>query len=274
MAMRAVDIPTSIVQRFFRIDGIRKAMLMAFNLFISIIPLIIITFAYVSRVRRRISLSQVFNEQFHLHGETAAVVIRAFPPTYNIIKIASIIAIVSFALGGIDVGSVFQTTFADAWGVPRLRGWRGSARGVIWFVMVFATFGLSQILQRIPAKNGPLLYAVTVPIVMVMNYVFWLVTPRLLLDKPLAWRDLRPGAILGMLASTALWVASQIILPGWFSWYGTGFGGVGIALALLSWTYVVSIVWVIIVVISAIMWERSAPLDEVVDLVEPDIVDI
>ena len=269
VALRAVSLPTSIVQRFFRIEGIRKAMLMAFNLFISTIPLIIIAFAYLSRLRRRISLSQVFIEQFHLHGQTASVISQAFPSTYNIIKVASIIAIVSFALGGFDVASVFQSTFADAWGVPRLRGWRGPARGAVWFVTVFATFGLSQILQRIPAKNGPAFYLVTVPIVMVMNYLFWLITPRLLLDNHLACRDLRPGALLGMLASTALWALSQIILPGWFTWYGTGFGGVGIALALLSWTYVVSIVWVVIVVTSAIMWERSAPIDDVVALIDP-----
>jgi uncharacterized BrkB/YihY/UPF0761 family membrane protein len=101
-----------------------------------------------------------------------------------------------------------------------------------------------------------------------MNYAFWLITPRLLLDKDLAWRDVRPGAILGMIASTVLWILSLVILPGWFSWYGQGFGGVGIALALLSWTYVVAIVWVVIVVISAIMWERSASIDDVVDLAD------
>ncbi len=66
--------------------------------------------------------------------------------------------------------------------------------------------------------------------------------------------------------STALWILSLAILPGWFSWYGRGFGGVGIALALLSWTYVVSIVWVVTVVIAAVLWERNAPLDDVVDL--------
>ena len=83
-AVRAINIPTSIVRRFFQIDGIRKAMLMAFNLFISIIPLMIIAFALFSRIRNRISLSQVFVEQFHLHGETAQIVRGAFPPTRNI----------------------------------------------------------------------------------------------------------------------------------------------------------------------------------------------
>src|SRR4051812_3224313 len=63
IAMRAISIPTSVVRRFFGIDGIRKAMLMAFNLFISVIPLVIVAFALVSRVRNRISLSQVFIEQ-------------------------------------------------------------------------------------------------------------------------------------------------------------------------------------------------------------------
>ena len=274
IAIRAISIPASIIRRFFQIDGIRKAMLMAFNLFISILPLMIITFALVSRVRNRISLSQVFIEQFNLRGETAAVVRGAFPPTRNIIKVASVIAVGSFALSGFDVASVFQRTFADAWNVKHYRGWRGPVRGAVWFVLVFATFAFGQLLQRVPAKHGAWAYALSIPIVLVMHYWFWLLTPRLLLDKPLAQRDLRPGAILGMIGSTGLWALSLVILPGWFSWYGRGFGGVGIALAMLSWTYVVSIVWVVIVVISAVMWERSAPIDSVIQVSDADRLDV
>lgn len=65
-------------------------------------------------------------------------------------------------------------------------------------------------------------------------------------DKRLPRRKLRPGAILGAVGSTALWALSLVILPSWFSWYGRGFGGIGIALAPLSWIYVISIVWVAI----------------------------
>jgi len=42
----------------------------------------------------------------------------------------------------------------------------------------------------------------------------------------------------------------------------------------LSWTYVVSIVWVVIVVIAAIMWERSAPIDEVVEVSDADTLKV
>ena len=266
IALRAINIPTSIIRRFFQIEGLRKAMLMTFNLFISVIPLMIFAFAFVSKVRDSISLSQVIIEQFHLKGETARVMLEAFPRTGNILKVASVIAVGSFALGGFDVASVFQHTFSDAWNTKPLKSWRGPLRGAIWFAAVFATFVFGLLLQRIPAKRGDVFYFVCVPIVMVMNYWFWKITPRLLLDKRLMSRDLRPGAILGMIGSTILWALSLVILPGWFDWYGRGFGGIGIALAMLSWTYVVSIVWVVIVVISAIMWERSAPIDEVTDL--------
>ena len=266
IALRGISIPTAIIRRFFQIEGIRKGMLMAFNLFISIIPLMIIAFALASRVRNRISLSQVFIEQFHLRGETAVIVRGAFPPTRNVIKVASFIAVGSFALSGFDVASVFQRTFADAWNVKHYKGWRGPVRGGAWFAIVFATFAFGQLLQSVPARHGAWSYIAVVPVVLVMHYWFWLMTPKLLLDKPLDSKDLRPGAILGMIGSTILWVLSLVILPGWFSWYGRGFGGIGIALAMLSWTYVVSIVWVVIVVISAIMWERSAPIDDVVDV--------
>ena len=268
IAMRAISIPTSIIRRFFQIDGIRMSMLMAFNLFISIIPLAIIGFAFVSRFRDRISLSRVFNEQFDLKGETAQIVIDAFPKTSNVMKIASVIAIGSFAISGFDVAANFQRTFADAWNAKRIRGWRGPLRGFVWFVLVFATFAFGQLLQRGPSKYGGGAYFISIPIVALMNYWFWQVTPRLLLDKKLDSSDLRLGAILGMIASTVLWVLSLFILPGWFSWYGRGFGGVGIALALLSWTYVVSIVWVFIVVVSAVMWERSATVDEVEEVAD------
>jgi uncharacterized BrkB/YihY/UPF0761 family membrane protein len=272
VAMRAISIPTSVVRRFFGIDGIRKAMLMAFNLFISILPLMIIVFALVSRVRDRISLSQVFIEQFHLHGTTAQIVRGAFPPTQNIIQVASVIAVASFALSGFDVSSVFQRTFAEAWNVKPFKGWRGPLRGGAWFVLVFATFAFGQLMQRIPARQGWWGYGISLPVIVVMNYWFWAMTPRLLLDKPLAKADLRPGAILGTIGSTALWILSLVILPGWFDWYGRGFGGVGIALAMLSWTYVVSIVWVVIVVISAVMWERSAPIDDVVAVADAEVL--
>lgn len=269
LANRAISVPTLTVRRFFAISGIRKANLLAFNLFICVVPLTILLFAAIAPTRRHLDLGQVMVEQFRLHGVTADVMRDAFPPNSGILRVASVIVVVSFAVSGFDVGSIFERTFAEAWGVAPYGGWRGALRGGFWFVLVFGTFGLSQFLQGIPARHGRPLYLAVIPVILVMNYLFWLITPRLLLDKELDPPDLRPGAIMGMIASTVLWRLSAVVLPGWFDWYARGFGGVGVALAMLSWTYVVAIVWVVIVVASSAYWERTATVEEVLEATEP-----
>jgi len=266
LAARVISIPTATVRRFFEIEGIRKANVLAFNLFICVIPLTIMLFAALSSVRRNISIGQVFVEQFHLRGETATVARNMFAPNNRIIKVSSVIVVVSFAISGFDVASILEKTFAQAWRVKPLGNWRGPLRGGVWFTLCFAVFGLSQALQHLPRARGPALYVVTLPIMLVSNYLFWLVTPPLLLDKRLDRADLQPGALLGGVASTGLWIASALILPGWFDWYGRGFGAIGIALAILAWTYVVTITWVVIVCAAAIWWEHQATVEEVLAL--------
>lgn len=269
---RAISIPTLTVRRFFEIDGLRKANLLAFNLFICVVPLTIMLAAAVASVRTNISLGQIMVEQFHLQGPSEATVRELFPPTQAIVRVTSIIVVASFAIGGFDVASIFERTVAEAWGVERLGGWRGPVRGAAWFVLVFASFGLSQLLLALPARHGRPFYIAVVPVILLMNFLFWLVTPRLLLDKDLDWADLRPGAVMGMIASTVLWRLSVIILRSWFDWYGRGFGGFGIALAMLTWTYVVAISWVAIVVAASAYWERTATVDEVLEATDPDVL--
>lgn len=275
LAVRMISIPTSTVRRFFEIDGIRKANVLAFNLFICVVPLTIMLFAALSSVRRNISIGQVFVEQFHLRGETARISRSMFAPNNRIIRVSSFIVVVSFAISGFDVASILEKTFAQAWRVKPLGTWRGPVRGGIWFTLCFSVFGLSQAMQHLPSGRGPVLYVATVPIMLAGNYLFWLVTPRLLLDKRLDHSALQPGAVLGAVASTGLWVASALILPGWFDWYGRGFGAIGIAMAILAWTYVVTITWVFTICAAATWWEHSAPVDEVLateDAVTEDAV--
>lgn len=268
LANRAISIPTLTVRRFFDISGVRKANLLAFNLFICVIPLMVLLFAAIATARRHLDLGQIMVEQFRLDGPTADIMRDAFPPNRGILRVASVIVVLSFAISGFDVGSIFEKTFAEAWGVKPYGGWRGAVRGGFWFIMVFASFGLSQFLLGVPVRFGRPYYGAVIPIILVMNYWFWLITPRLLLDKDLDPPDLRPGAVMGMIASTALWRLSAEILPGWFDWYGRGFGGIGIALAMLSWTYVVAIVWVLIAVASSAYWERTATVEEVLEATE------
>lgn len=264
---RAISVPTLMVQRFFSIDGLRAAMLMAFNLFICVVPLTIILFAWLSFGKANMTLGDVMVRHFRLTDEAARLVSHLVPTNQRILKVASVITVLSFAISGFDVANAFQKMFASAWRVKPIQGWRGSARGGVWFVLVFLVFLASQMLNIVPTRVGWIGYILIVPIVAVLQFGLWLVTPRLVLDRDLDFPDLKPGAIFGMIGGTLLWGSMYFVLPSWFDWYGRGFGGIGIALAMLSWTYVVTIVWVVIVVAGAAYWERTATVEEVLELV-------
>jgi uncharacterized BrkB/YihY/UPF0761 family membrane protein len=263
LANRAVAIPTLTVRQFFRIDGLRKAALVAFNLFLALVPLTMIAFAFLSSHRRNFGLGEVMVRQFGLHGTAARVVLSTFPANVSVLKVASAITIISFALSGFDVASAIQTTFAEAWDSPVRKGWRSSLRGAGWFVLVFVQFGALHLVHRMASVHGVPALAVTIPFALLTGYLLWLVSPMLMLHQPVRPDSLRPGAVLGAVATAGLWIASRIVLPGWFDWYSRGFGAMGVALALLSWAYVVAIVWVLVIVATWAYWQHTMPEKEI-----------
>ena len=262
MANRALGVPVLTVRRFFAISGTRKASQIAFNLFICVIPVAIMGFALFSIGKRNISLSQVMIEQFRLKGRTADIIRSTFSSNRSIIKVASFITIASFAITGFDVAAATQNTFSEAWETQPIKGWRGALRGAIWFLLVFGQFGLTQMLQYRVGHSGTRLLIGAIPLCFVSSYGLWLVTPRLMLGREFESSALRPGAILGAIVSTAIWLIGRTILPGWFDWYGRGFGPIGIGLALLSWTYVTAISWVVIIVGTWAYWTKTTIVEE------------
>jgi hypothetical protein len=50
------------------------------------------------------------------------------------------------------------------------------------------------------------------------------------------------------------------LLIGW-----TGFGPIGVAMALMTWCGVIAIGWVVTACVGAVLWERTAPSETVID---------
>jgi hypothetical protein len=55
------------------------------------------------------------------------------------------------------------------------------------------------------------------------------------------------------------------LLDGW-----NGFGPIGVAMALLTWCGVIGTGWVITACVGAVLWERNAPSQTVVESQTPD----
>ena len=105
-----------------------------------------------------------------------------------------------------------------------------------------------------------------VPLVVASTFVFYLVTPRLLLDLPLAWRDLVPGVGVCVVAYAIVSTISAFLLRNWLSVYGHAYGAFGISLAFLSWLGILTAFWVWIAAVAGVYWERFAGAEEVAEI--------
>ena len=107
-----------------------------------------------------------------------------------------------------------------------------------------------------------LLFAVA----LVPVWLFWSLTPVLLVRHGgRGWSYLALAGFAGVaIDGVAIPLAGRLIFPplldGW-----DGFGPMGVAMALLTWTAVIGSGWIVTACLSAVLWERRAPSERVVE---------
>ena len=154
------------------------------------------------------------------------------------------ISLISLLITGLDVSATAQVAYARAFSMTPLRGLQKYLRGGAWLVLLLAdTF--AALTLRTLAASRPLWFAlIAAGVLLVLEFGFFLVTPRLLLDLPFAWRDLVPGAAVCTVAGAIVHVVAVFFLRNWFGEYGNAYGAFGIALALIAAVGIIASFWV------------------------------
>ena len=91
-----------------------------------------------------------------------------------------------------------------------------------------------------------------------LQFGFFLVTPRVLLDLPFAWRDLIPGAGVSTSAAVLVSVLSSFELHHWLHAYGHAYGSFGIALRIVAYVGLAALFWVWVATVMGVYWEHKA----------------
>jgi hypothetical protein len=95
-------------------------------------------------------------------------------------------------------------------------------------------------------------------------WLFWSATPALLVRE--GWRGgrflLKAGLAGVAIQGVVLPVGLRLVFPPMLSSW-TGFGPIGVSMAIITWCGVIGISWVVIACLGAVLWERSAPADTV-----------
>jgi hypothetical protein len=128
-------------------------------------------------------------------------------------------------------------------------------RGAAWLILLLAGTGAALTVRSLAASHPPWLAIVAGA---VLEFGFFLVSPRLLLDLPFAWRELIPGAAICTGAAIVVHTVWALFLRNWLGEYGHAYGGFGISLALAAFTGIIASFWVWIAAVMGVWWERKA----------------
>ena len=246
------------VRSFNKIEGKHLALVIAMNLFVAVIPLIIIGYAIISAFNPHRDVGNLIAGDLHLTGSTAAIVKDTFTNASSGKSVALSISLISLLITGLDISATAQLAYARAFDMTPLRGAQKYLRGGAWLVLLLADTGVALTLRNLAAHH-PLGFAIAAGVVLVaLEFGFFLLTPRLLLDLPFKWRDLVPGAAVCTGAAIIVHTVATFLLRNWFGEYGHAYGGFGISLALAAFVGLIASFWVWIAAVMGVYRERKA----------------
>jgi hypothetical protein len=221
-------------------------------------------FAWATSFSSEASVAEPIVRQLGLTGETAALVRETFAASSDAREIATLVGIGSFLLVGYTLGTTMQETYARAWQLPPMRSTASFTRGVAWFALFLVNATLVELIRYQAAADGTAAVIAAAVVSFLTGFVFWLVTPRLLLDVRLGWRGLVPTGIAGAVGAAGFRLATGFVLPSWLNFYALPFGALGVILAFVFWVWVLTYIWVVVAAVGAAWWERSAEAHRVI----------
>jgi hypothetical protein len=255
----------AIVARFNEIDGGTQAVLVSIELFTTVLPLIIIGFSYLSGFAENVSPGTLLIRELGLEYPLNDRVRAAFGASSGLRSSWTFIGVAGFLVWGIPMSITIAGIFAKAWRREQFGLGERLLRGATWFVLYLTMITLRERItfgsHQTGAIRALLFVAALVPV-----WIFWSLTPVLLVRDGgrgrtyLALAGLAGVVIDGTILPLAARVFFPQLLSGW-----DGFGPIGVAMALMMWCMVMGIGWIVTACVGAVLWERTAPSETVIE---------
>lgn len=251
--------------RFKEIDGSSQGALLSLQLFTTVIPLIILGFGYFSGFAGDVSPGALIIDELGLPHPLSDRVREAFGDSAALRTSWTLIGVAGFLVWGVLMSFMIAGIFAKAWRREQFglggRLWRGG----LWFVLYLVMIALRERIALGGHHTGAL-RALLFVVALIPVWIYWSLTPALLVrdggrgPKYLALAGLAGVVIDGTLIPLAARMIFPPMLHGW-----DAFGPIGVSMTLLMWCGVIGTGWVITACVGAVLWERNAPSEMVVE---------
>lgn len=270
---RKLSFAAAVRARFTELDGANQAVLVSVQLFTTVIPLMILGFGYFEGFADNASPGTIWIRELGLVEPAAGQVRGAFGGSAGLKSLWTVVGLAAFLVWGIPMAISIAGMFAKAWRREPFGVAQRVLRGTLWFVLYLTMLVLRERTaygaEHSPATEAALFAAALVPV-----WVFWSLTPAILVRdggrgvRYLALAGLAGVVIDGILIPLGGRLLFPPVITGWSS-----FGPIGVAMALFTWCGVIGIGWVVTACVSAVLWERLAPAETVVETQTADPAD-
>ncbi len=262
---RALGPVAAVVSRFKEIGGADQGVLVSVQLFTVVIPLMILGFSYFSGFAENASPGVVWIRELGLDGPAGDTVRDAFGSSAALRSTWTFLGLTAFLAWGIPMSMTVSAMFAKAWRREQFGARQRLLRGAAWFVLYL---GMLVARERIAygADHTGLTLAALFVVALVPVWVFWSLTPMVLVrDGGRGFRYLALAGLAGVVIDGILIpLGGRLLYPPVIEAW-TDFGPIGIAMALITWCLVLGTGWVITACVGAVLWERFAPTETVVE---------
>jgi membrane protein len=240
--------------RFDEVHGGYLAAAVTLAAFTSIFPLLLVTVGVVGILSLNSNLPAEIIGRLGLTGEAATLVLKAIATAQKSRRGALGIGTVGLLWSGLGMVAAIQYAFDNVWQI-RGRGIKDKVGGFLWLVgsvvILVISFGITAVINVVPW-----LAPVTIVLGLAVNLALWLWTLKALLNVPVPWRQLLPGAIVGAVGLEVLKVAGSVYVPRAVAASSALYGSMGVVFAILAWLFFFGRLTVYVAVVDVVAWER------------------
>jgi membrane protein len=269
--MSLIALVVAAARRFLAIDGYDRALALAAQSFVAVVPLILVVAAWAPRDLRE-HAGRWLVGGLGLDDATAATVreLVARPPDAT--EPVTLVGLALLVVSVLGFARSLQRTVEAAWGLPRsgLRGYGAGLLGAAVFVGdVAALVFLASLVDSVP---GNIVFVTGVRAV--AGTLVWWPVLRLLVGGRVGWRDLLPGAVVAGVGQAAVMALASLVLRPILISQAHRFGAIGVAFAMVTALTVLGVLMVAGAVLGPVVAGRRAisrpPRDTVQEPGHPD----
>lgn len=245
--------------RFGEVQGDPLANGIALQIFLSLIPLLLVAIAVVGFIAGGdATFTGDVIEVLGLpaEGDAAEALRTTIENAEESRRAASIIGVLGLLWRGLAVVAAIQRAIDNVW-QTRSEGFKDKARAVLWLlgaaVIFVASFAVTTVLNFLPGFLAP----ASILIGFAMNLGLFLWTYSELGRLPVGWRALLPGALICAVGFEVLKVVGAIYVPKLVANSSALYGSLGVVIALLAWLAFFGRLLVYGAVVNVLRWESG-----------------